>query len=317
MIIYTMRGGVSAVIWTDVVQMFVYVAGAALVAVALLNRIDGGWSEVVRVGRDTGRFVAINPSFTLTAPYTLWGAMFGGIFIALSTHGTDQFLVQRLLSARSQRHASLGLVLSGFVVFAQFVLFLLIGVMLYTYYQQTPLPQALTRTDQILPIFVVSELGNGLAGFIVAAIVAAALSPSLNAMAATTVTDFYLPYVNPAADQAAQMRVAKLATVAWGVVQLAVAIGAQAMNQSVLDAGLAVLSLAAGAVLGAFLLGTLAPTIRERDVFAGMIAGLIVIAVVWWTTPIAFTWYLIIGAGTTCAAAFVVRATVPARADTL
>jgi Na+/proline symporter len=113
------------------------------------------------------------------------------------------------------------------------------------------------------------------------------------------------------------MRVAKLATVAWGVVQLAVAIGAQAMNQSVLDAGLAVLSLAAGAVLGAFLLGTLAPTIRERDVFAGMIAGLIVIAVVWWATPIAFTWYLIIGAGTTCAAAFVVRATVPARADTL
>ena len=315
MIVYTMRGGVSAVIWTDVVQMFVYVAGAAVVAIALLNRIDGGWSEVVRVGRETGRFVVLNPSFTFNVPYTLWGATLGGIFIALSTHGTDQFLVQRLLSAKSQRHASLGLVLSGFIVFAQFVLFLLIGVMLYTYYQQTPLPQPLTRTDQILPIFVVSELGNGLAGFIVAAIVAAALSPSLNAMAATTVTDFYVPYFNPAADQDTQMRVAKLATVAWGIVQLAVAIGAQAMNQSVLDAGLAVLSLAAGAVLGAFLLGTLAPGMREREVFAGMIAGLIVMAVVWWATTIAFTWYLIIGAGTTCLVAFIARAVAPSRAQ--
>ena len=307
MILYTMRGGVSAVIWTDVIQMFVYVAGAAAVAVALLNRIDGGWSEVVRVGSETGRFTVFNPSLDFGVPYTLWGAVFGGIFIALSTHGTDQFLVQRLLSAKSRRDASTGLVLSGFVVFAQFVLFLLIGVMLYTYYQQTALPQPLTRTDQILPVFVVSELQNGLAGFIVAAIVAAALSPSLNAMAATTVSDFYLPYFNPAADQPTQMRVAKLATVAWGIVQLAVAIGAQMMQQSVLDAGLAVLSLAAGSILGAFLLGTLAPSMRERDVFAGMIAGLVVITVVWWATPIAFTWYLIIGAGTTCAVAFMAR----------
>jgi SSS family transporter len=309
MIVYTMRGGVSAVIWTDVVQMFVYVAGAAAVAVALLNRIDGGWSEVMRVGRETGRFVAINPALTFSMPYTLLGATLGGIFIALSTHGTDQFLVQRLLSAKSQRDAARGLVLSGFIVFMQFVLFLLIGVMLYTYYQQVSLPQPLTRNDQILPIFVVSELQNGLAGFIVAAIVAAALSPSLNAMAATTVSDFYLPYVNPAADQAAQMRVARLATVAWGFVQLAVAIGAQAMQQSVLDAGLAVLSLAAGPVLGAFLLGTLAPSMREREVFAGMIAGLAAIIAIWWATPIAFTWYLIIGSGTTWAAAFLVRGT--------
>ena len=111
------------------------------------------------------------------------------------------------------------------------------------------------------------------------------------------------------------MRVAKLATVAWGIVQLAVAIGAQGMNQSVLDAGLAVLSLAAGAVLGAFLLGTLAPSMRERDVFAGMIAGLVVMTVVWWATPIAFTWYLIIGAGTTCAVAAIARVVMPARVE--
>lgn len=314
MIIYTMRGGVSAVIWTDVVQMFVYIAGAGAVAIALLNRIDGGWSEIVRVGSETGRFVFLDAAFDLTRAYTLWAGLLGGVALTLSTHGTDQYLVQRLLSAKSQRDASVGLVLSGFIVFAQFILFLLIGVMLFTHYQQTPLPQELTRTDQILPIFVVNELQNGLAGFIVAAIVAAALSPSLNAMAATTVSDFYLPYINPSADQATQMRVSKGATVAWGVVQLLVAIGAQFMNRSVLDAGLAVLSFASGSVLGAFLLGTLAPSVRERDTFAGMIAGLIVMTWVWWATPIAFTWYVLIGAVTTCAVAMASRMIAPQRA---
>lgn len=307
MIVYTMRGGVSAVIWTDVVQMFVYIAGAGAVALALLARIDGGWAEVVRVGNETARFVVLDAAFDFTKAYTIWAGLLGGVALTLSTHGTDQYLVQRLLSAKSQRDASTGIVLSGFIVFVQFVLFLLIGVMLYTHYQQVPLPQELTRNDQILPIFVVNELQNGLAGFIVAAIVAAALSPSLNAMAATTVSDFYLPYFNPTADQDTQMRVSKQATVAWGIVQLLVAIGAQFMNRGVLDAGLAVLSFASGSVLGAFLLGTLAPSIRERDTFAGMIAGLIVMTLVWWGTPIAFTWYVLIGAVTTCAVAFVSR----------
>jgi SSS family transporter len=314
MIVYTMRGGVSAVIWTDVVQMFVYIAGAGAVAIALLNRINGGWAEVMRVGSETARFVVIDSSLDFTRAYTLWAGLLGGVALTLSTHGTDQYLVQRLLSAKSQKDASTGLVLSGFIVFAQFILFLMIGVMLYTHYQQVPLPQPLTRPDQILPIFVVNELHNGLAGFIVAAIVAAALSPSLNAMAATTVSDFYLPYINPNADQDTQMRVSKQATVAWGVVQLLVAIGAQFMNRSVLDAGLAVLSFASGAVLGAFLLGTLTPSVRERDTFAGMIAGLIVMTAVWWATPIAFTWYVLIGAVTTCAVAIVSRTVAPSAA---
>jgi solute:Na+ symporter, SSS family len=313
MIVYTMRGGVSAVIWTDVVQMFVYIAGAAVVAVALFGRIDGGWAEIARVGTETGRFVWLDARLDASVPYTIWAGLLGGVALTLSTHGTDQFLVQRLLSARSQQEAARGLVLSGFIVFAQFVLFLLIGVMLFTYYQQVALPQPLDRNDQILPIFVVSELRHGMAGFIVAAIVAAALSPSLNAMAATTVSDFYLPYVNPTADQATQMRISKQATVFWGVVQLAVAVGAQFMNRSVLDAGLAVLGFASGAVLGAFLLGTLAPSVREKDTFAGMLAGLAVMGAVWWATPVAFTWYVLIGSVTTCVVALAMRAAFPSR----
>ena len=235
MIIYTVRGGVSAVIWTDVVQMFVYIAVALVVFFALWSRIPGGWSEVMSAGAAAGKFVVLDLSWSPATIYTLWAGIIGGIALTLATHGTDQFLVQRLLSARSAREASLGLVLSGFVVFAQFVLFLLIGVMLFVYHQHVAAP-VLRRMDEILPLFIVNHLSGGVAGFIVAAIVAAALSPSLNAMAATTVNDFYKRYVRPDADERRLMRISRQATIAWGAVQLAVALGAQWMDRSVLDA---------------------------------------------------------------------------------
>jgi SSS family transporter len=307
MIIYTVRGGASAVIWTDVVQLFVYVAGAAVIFFSLLAMIPGGWSEVVRTGSAAGKFRVFDFRWIVTQPYTFWAAITGGIAITLSTHGTDQFLVQRLLAARSSQEASRGLVLSGVLVFAQFVLFLVIGVMLFTYYQHVPLPRALARNDELLPTFVVTALSHGAAGFIVAAIVAAALSPSINSMAATTVNDFYLKYFRPDADEQTLMRVSRLWTVIWGVVQIGVAVAAQWMQRSVLDVGLAVLSYASGSVLGAFLIGTLAPSISEGQTFAGMLAGLAVMTIVWGWTPIAFTWYIFIGAVTTIAVAWLIR----------
>jgi len=304
MIIYTVRGGASAVIWTDVIQLFVYVAGAAVVFVSLLALIPGGWAEVVRTGTEAGKFRVFNFSTLLSDPYTLWAGVIGGVALTLSTHGTDQFLVQRLLAARSSKEAARGLILSGFLVFAQFVLFLLIGVMLFAYYQHVPLPRAVTRNDELLPTFIVTALSHGAAGFIVAAIVAAALSPSLNAMAATTVNDFYVKYVRPDADEPTLMRVSRTWTIVWGVVQILVALGAQGMQRSVLDAGLAVLSYASGSVLGAFLLGTLMPSVDEASTFAGMIAGLGVMTGVWGWTTIAFTWYVFIGAMTTVGVAW-------------
>jgi SSS family solute:Na+ symporter len=305
MIVYTMRGGVSAVIWTDVVQLFVYVAGALLVFGTLLSQIDGGWSAVMAAGTAANKFQILNFSLQPSAVYTIWTGLLGGVALTLSTHGTDQYLVQRLLSAKSLKAAQTGLVVSGFIVFVQFVLFLLIGVMLYTFYQQTPLPAPLGRNDEVLPLFIVHSLRNGAAGFIVAAIVAAALSPSINAMAATTVNDFYVKYIRPDADDATLLRVSKIATVFWGVVQIGVALGAQTMERSVLDAGLAVLSLASGSVLGAFIIGTLMPRVSSAAMLSGMIAGLAAMFVVWLRTPIAWTWYSFIGAGVTVAVAWV------------
>ena len=311
MIVYTVRGGSAAVIWTDVVQMFIYVAGALVVFFALLNAIPGGWSEVIRLGSAAGKFTVLDLSFEPTKIYTLWAGLAGGIALTLATHGTDQFLVQRLLSADTPKSASRGLVLSGFIVFAQFTLFLLIGAMLFAYHQHFPLTEALPRNDAILPRFIVDHLPHGLVGFIVAAIVAAALSPSINAMAATTVNDFYLRYVKTPPDEARLLRISKNLTIFWGVVQLIVALGAQWLDQSVLDAGLSVLSLTTGPVLGAFLVGVLTRRPNATAMLIGMALGGAALAWVWWTSAVGWTWFALLGASVTAGGALLASLVLP------
>ena len=312
MIVYTVRGGSAAVIWTDVVQMFIYVAGALVVFFALLNQIPGGWSEVVRLGVPAGKFAVLDLSVDPTRVYTLWAGLAGGIALTLATHGTDQFLVQRLLSADSPKSAARGLVLSGVIVFAQFMLFLTIGAMLYAYHQHFPLTVQLARNDAILPQFIVDRLPHGLIGFIVAAIVAAALSPSINAMAATTVNDFYLRYVKTTPDEATLLRLSKQLTIFWGIVQLVVALGAQWLAQSVLDAGLSVLSLTTGPVLGAFLVGVTTRRVGAAAMIAGMALGGAVLVAVWWRSAVGWTWYALIGAAVSALGALAISLVLPA-----
>ena len=316
MIVYTVRGGSAAVIWTDVVQMFIYVAGALVVLVALLQAIPGGFGEVVRLGSAAGKFTVLDLSFDPTRIYTLWAGLAGGIALTLATHGTDQFLVQRLLSADSPKGAARGLVLSGFIVFAQFTMFLLIGAMLYAYHQHFPLTSALPRNDAILPRFIVDQLPHGLIGFIIAAIVAAALSPSINAMAATTVNDFYLRYTKTPPDEARLLVLSKRFTIMWGIVQLGVALGAQWLDQSVLDAGLGVLSLTTGPVLGAFLIGVATRRVGAAAMIAGMAAGGLVLTVLWWNALVGWTWFALIGSAVTAVTALAASAVLPKRSQT-
>jgi SSS family solute:Na+ symporter len=306
MIWYTMRGGVAAVIWTDVVQMFVYVTGALIVLVAVWQKIPGGVDDIIGIGSAAGRFAVLDWSADPRRVYTIWSGLIGGIALTLATHGTDQFLVQRLLSARSPGEASRGLILSGVLVFAQFVLFLTIGIMLFVYNEQTHFAAGILRPDEILPRFIGTALPHGAIGFIVAAIVAAALSPSLNAMAATTINDFYQPYMGAATTDATLLRLSRGATLAWGLVQVGVALAAQSMRQSVLDAGLSVLSLTTGPVLGAFVVGVLTRRVGSAAVLTGMFAGAAVVCTAWWTGALAWTWYTFVGATVTSAVAVVV-----------
>jgi len=312
MIVYTVRGGSAAVIWTDVVQMFIYVAGALVIFFALLSRMPDGWQTVVTAGEALDKFRVFDFSTDPHKVYTFWAGLFGGIALTLATHGTDQFLVQRLLSADSPKSAARGLVLSGFIVFAQFTLFLMIGVMLFVYHQHFPLTVALPRNDAILPRFIVDHLPHGLIGFIIAAIVAAALSPSINAMAATTVNDFYLRYVKVRPDERRLLQISKRLTIFWGIVQLLVALGAQWLDQSVLDAGLSVLSLTTGPVLGAFLVGVLTRRVDAASMIGGMAIGVVALGYAYGTGAVGWTWYALIGATVSGASALALSLVLPA-----
>lgn len=302
MILYTEEGGVTATIWTDTVQMFVYLAGALVCLVAVAQKLEGGVAGALEAAAAAGKLQVFNLAGDASVPYTLWAGLIGGVFLTLATHGTDHYLVQRLLVARSRRDASIGLVLSGFLVAAQFVLFLTLGTLFWAHYGGRPFQ----RGDEVLPTFVSSELPGPLTGFILAAIVAAALSPSLNSMASTTVRDFYLPFFNKDAGEADQMRVGRAFTVVWGVLQMGVAALAQDVS-SALDRGLAALGYASGPIVGAFLLGVRVPSATSAGTLAGMAAGLAVPALLGRPLPalgwpgLAWTWNVAVGALVTVA----------------
>lgn len=303
MILYTEEGGVTATIWTDVVQMFVYLAGAGVCLAALSRALPAGLTGALAAGAAAGKLRVIDASLDLTRPYTLAAGLVGGAFLTLATHGTDHYLVQRLLVARSRREAAGGLVLSGLLVFVQFALFLVLGVGFWAHYGGRPF----ARGDEVLPTFVAGELSGSATGFILAAIVAAALSPSLNSMASATLRDFYLPYVRPQAGEAEQLRVGRAFTVVWGLLQMGVALLAQGVD-SALNEGLAVLGYASGPTVGAFLLGVLTRRANTFGTMAGMLAGLIVslgagrlAPFVWHVPGVAWTWNVAIGAVTTFA----------------
>ncbi|HTX39178.1 MAG TPA: sodium:solute symporter [Bryobacteraceae bacterium] len=300
---YTFEGGMTAVIWTDVVQMSLYVLGALLSFWVILGHIHGGWAHVAALAGAAGKFRVFDFRFSLSMAffsrsYTFWAGLAGGCFLTMASHGTDQLMVQRLLSARGERQSRTALFGSWVVIATQFTLFLLIGVLLWVYYQDRHLaPPA--KTDQIYPAFIWANLPTGLAGLVMAAILAAAmanLSAALNALASTTVVDIWR---GGSRDESRRLGLARWATVAWGVVLLGIAIVSGRVSHSVLEAGLTIGSIPAGALLGVFLLGVLTRRPGERAAMAGVVAGLVAIALVIWLTPIAFTWYVLIGTAAT------------------
>ena len=297
---YTFEGGMTAVIWTDVVQMSLYVFGAVASFVVILGKIPGGWAHVAEVAGAAQKFVIFDFRFAPTMEffsrtYSFWAGVAGGCFLTTATHGTDQLMVQRLLSARDEKQSRVALLSSWVVILVQFVLFLLIGVLLFVYYGDQHLAVPAQR-DRIYPEFVWNQLPPGLAGLIIAAILAAAManiSAALNSLASTSVVDF-LHARSRQGTEARSVRVARWTTVLWGAVLLAIAIVAR-NSKSVLEAGLTIGSIPMGALLGVFLLGVLTTRPKEPAAIAGVVAGLGSILYVKFKTPIAFTWYVLIG----------------------
>lgn len=306
-IAYTYLGGMAAVIWTDAIQLVVYLIGAVAAAFILLGQIPGGWSEVVAVGNEFHKFTLFDFTFSLSRSYTFWAGVIGGAFLTTATHGTDQLMVQRYLSARSPRQATAALLTSGVVILLQFALFLLIGAMLFVFYQKTGLlpAEVAARADRVFPHFIVTQLPNGLIGLVVAAIFAAAmstLSGSLNSLAATAVTDFYRPLFAPNKSDRHYLNASRLFTALWGVVQIAVAMVAIAMQGRGVDAVLAVASFTNGPVLGLFLLSALTKRVGAAGALVGVVTGIACMTFVWLQLKISWQWYVLMGSTITFAA---------------
>jgi solute:Na+ symporter, SSS family len=295
---YTFEGGMTAVIWTDVIQMCIYVSGAVVAFFLLLHRVPGGWGEVSATAAAAGgKFTVFDFSFNLTTTYTFWAGLLGGMFLTTASHGTDQLMVQRLLSARDERDSRKALFASWVVILAQFTLFLVIGVMLFAYYRDFPPATKFATNDAIFPTFVVTQFPPVAAGLVVAAILAAAmsnLSAALNSLASTSIMDFYRS-IFADRSETHYLRASRLATLFWGVVLIAIALASSKFHRSVFEMGLSIASVAYGALLGVFLLGVLTKRATQNGAMAGMAAGLVTMIYVSSQTHIAWTWYVLIG----------------------
>jgi SSS family solute:Na+ symporter len=292
-LIYTFEGGMKAVIWTDVIQLLLYIGGSVLSFILLLKLIPGGWAEVTQVAAASGdKFRIFDFTFSLTQKYTFWAGVLGGTFLTMASHGTDQTIVQRLLAARSERESKKALLASGAIILMQFTLFLVLGVMLFVFHQHAPLN--VSDPDRIFPEFIVRELPAGLAGLVLAAIGAVAMSNasgSLNSMAASSVVDFY-SLRGRQADPAHFLRLSRWMTLVWGVIL----IGLGMLRWGpVLEAGLTIASITFGSLLGLFLLGFFNRRATPHGALAGMIAGLLTMLYMQFGTKLAWTWFVLVG----------------------
>jgi Na+/proline symporter len=276
--------------------------------VILLERIPGGFSEVMAVGSAAGKFQFFDFAMDIARSYTFWAGVIGGAFLTTSTHGTDQYMVQRYLCSKNARQASAALLTSGVIVFVQFLMFLMIGVMLFVYYgQHATLPAEITP-DRVFSHFISTELMTGVKGLVIAAMLAAAMSSSLNALASTALADFYQPLFAPNRSETHYLRVSHVLTAVWGAVQIAAALYMIGKEKRIVDIVLTIASFTNGPILGVFFLGTLTKRVRRTGALAGILTGIAVVSFVWLRMNVSWQWYVLIGSAVTFIVGYVTSA---------
>jgi solute:Na+ symporter, SSS family len=302
MIVFTFMGGIEAVVWIEVVQLGIYVAGAIAAAVVLVYAIPGGAGEAIALGRAFDKFRIFDFAFDLHRSYSFWAGVIGGCFLTMSTHGTDQFMVQRYLCTSSPRKATLALFSSGAIVLVQFIGFLFIGVLLFAFYRPDRIAGYATGAaaapfaagDQVFADFITNHLPTGLSGLVVAAIFAAAMSSSLSAIASTAVTDLYTPLARGRTDRH-YLGVSRIIVIVAGIAQIGFALLLRNSDRSALDTALGVASLINGPILGVFLLSA-AGRGGPAAALLGMSAGLAAVLPLRFATTVAWPWYAVVGA---------------------
>jgi SSS family solute:Na+ symporter len=295
-IFYTWRGGMRAVVWTELLQAAIYVSGGICAVVILGHAVDGGWSRILSSAEAAGKLKAVSFYTGFDQPHTIFAGLLGGAFLAMASHGTDQLIVQRLLSARSLKDAQRAIIGSGIAVFVQFTLFLTVGLGLWALYAG----RDFGTPDAIFPTFILEHMPHGLLGLIVAAIVAATMSThsgAINSLAAATTMDIWVPLTRHGANDPATFRAGRLFALAWGVVLTGGALLYPESRTPVVVVALSIASFTYGALLGAFLLGIYNARARQFDAILAMSVGIVTMAVVVFSPSIkiAWPWYVLIG----------------------
>lgn len=305
---YTSAGGLRAVLWADLIQLGIYLAGAALTFGVLLERLPHGWTTLIQFGSSAGRFTLFDFSFSWKNPWTFWAGVFGGCVLSLSSHGVDQLMVQRYLAARSLPDARRALVGSGWFVFGQFAFFLVLGVGLAAFYAAFPPDTPLDRSDRVLLRFVVEELPVGGGAVLLGAILAAAmstLSSSLHSCATSWCQDIRTPRLRsePFGERPLPLppHPGVFRATVWGfaLAQTAIALLAKNLTESLITAALSIASLTGGPLLGLFLLGRLSPNLREQKALLALASGVGGVLAAYALTPLAWTWYAALGCSVT------------------
>jgi SSS family transporter len=310
-LVYTYFGGLKAVVWADVVQLAVYLAGG-LAALLIAWSLAGGAMNALMAVASAGKLRVLNPTFDPTVTYSLVGGLIGGAMISAASHGTDHLIVQRLLATRSLRDARTALIGSGVVVILQFLLFLLVGSAIWA----AGLASKEIAADHIFPRFIIGYLPTGLAGLVVAGILAAAMSTissSINALASSMTHDLYVGFTGRR-DPAHLLRVGKLFSVVWGISLIGGALFfyyyASRDDTPIVVLALSIASITYGGLLGTYLLAARWPRAQSRDVVGSVALTVSVMLLVVfarqlsanpgfsWLTPaarLAWPWYVPLG----------------------
>ncbi len=312
-LVYTWLGGIRAVVWIDALQMVLYLGGAVIAGLALQGAVDGGWGEILTRAGAEGKLRVLDPALDLGVAYTVWAGVLGGAVFSMASHGTDQLIVQRILTTRSLRDARWAMIGSGVGAMLQFAVFLLLGLGLWVFYEG----RSFDRSDEIFATFIVQSLPPGVTGLLVAGVFAAAmssLSSSINALASTTAYDFWAPRAGAVGDEVRTLRAGKVFTLVWAALLIGGAIVFLRFSEgTAVEVALAVASLVYGGMLGVFLLGLRSRPLPGRAVRIGMATGIGSVTALWiWprvagvlpgalATPwtIAWPWYVAIGSTVT------------------
>jgi SSS family transporter len=320
---YTCVGGIKAVIWTDATQFALFLLGGVFALVYVPSLAAGGWGAVWSQAAAAGKLHWLNPGFALHEPYNLWMGVIGGTAMGLSTHGAEQLIVQRVLACKTVADGRKALVLSAVLIVPLFLVFLLVGAMLFVFYQEhpfrIPLPDGrpgFKANDYVFPIFMLTEVPHVLKGFLIVAILSAAMSSvssALTSLASVSTMDFVRGWLGNRSETA-YLRFSRASTVFWGAVLILTAYLSREVV-SVLNTALTLRGLTSGALLGGLLLAVFGRRVRAGPVIGGMVASVACLVAVsqhsWTETQdgsltvqkVFWPWFTLIGTGVTVAVA--------------